>query len=474
MNVNANIVCMTKWTPFIEAEGTPLYLALADAIERDVYAGTLQPGTRLPTHRNLADDLSVNVSTITRGYLEAERRGLVASTVGRGTFVSVDATTPAAMVSFEPFSPGLIEMGLATPMPHLDPDLNIALKTISRRKNPEMFLRYSDPRGLPEHREIGAQLVQMFGMSATADDIIVTAGSQHALSTALSAMFKPGDRIATDALTYPGFKSLAASLGIRLCPVAMDKGGMLPESLDTVCRQREVKGLYLLPHVQNPTVCCLSHERKVALAAVAKKNALTVIEDDAYAFLYDGDLVPLSSMLPDQSIFIAGISKMIGAGLRVGFMCVPKHLREACAQSILNSMWMVPPLNVEIVTKWIADGDMVAARERKRAEARRRSVLVRQVLNCGTLHMSGTDFFCWWELPEPWCGRTFEAAARKAGVNVFSAEKFIVGDAEAPRALRVGLTGMEHISELEKGLGILREIAQNPAMQTPLHKRKTG
>lgn len=453
---------MTKWIPNIDAEGAPLYLALADAIERDVFSGTLPPATRLPTHRDLADELGVNVSTVTRGYAEAERRNLVASTVGRGTFVSVDAVTSTSMVSFEPHSPGLIEMGLATPMPHLDPDLNEALRTISRRKNPERFLRYSDPRGLAEHRDIGAELVRMYGMPATGDDLIVTAGSQHGLSTTLSAVFKPGDRIATDALTYPGFKALAASMGVRLCPVAMDENGMIPEALEMACRQREVKGLYLLPHMQNPTTICMPYDREVALAAVAEKHHLTIIEDDAYAFLQDGELLPVSALLPEQSIFIAGISKMVGAGLRVGFLRVPEQHRTVFAQSILNSMWMVPALNVEIITKWIADGEVEAARKRKCTEARQRGELARSILDCGKLHLSGCGFFGWWELPESWSGVAFESAASKAGVNVFSAEKFVVGDADAPQALRVALSGAEHVEDLERGLKILRALARNP------------
>lgn len=452
---------MTKWTPYIEAEGTPLYLALADAIERDVYSGSLQPGVRLPTHRDLADDLSVNVSTVTRGYTEAERRGLVASTVGRGTFVAVDATTPSSMVSFEPHSPGLIEMGLASPLPHLDPDLGVSLKNLARRKNPEAFLRYSDPRGLPQHRDAGALLCGMYGMPAIADDIVITAGSQHALFCTLAAMFKPGDRIATDALTYPGFKALASSLGIRLCPVAMDEEGMIPEALEMSCRQREVKGLYLLPHLQNPTTSYLSFERKKAIAAVAERHRLTIIEDDVYAFMHPHELVPISSMLPEQSIFIAGIAKIMGAGLRVGVVRVPQHVRSLFAQSVLNSMWMAPPLNVEIIANWIEGGELASTKQRKRDEAGRRVTLARAILGDEALSWQDNSFFIWWKLPEPWTGQSFERVARREGVNVFGAEKFIVGDTDAPRALRVALSGVEDIDTLDQGLKIIKKIADD-------------
>ena len=119
---------MTIQLADIQNGSGPLYIRLADGIERSIYAGQLQPGDRLPTHRDLADTLAMNVTTITRGYKEAERRGLISGTVGRGTYVSSDAGTSSAMVSHEPHAPGMLEMGLVNPLYHLDPDLNEGLR----------------------------------------------------------------------------------------------------------------------------------------------------------------------------------------------------------------------------------------------------------------------------------------------------------------------------------------------------------
>lgn len=102
---------MTSWIPPIDKGKGPLYHSLADAIERDIRSGRLSPGTRLPTHRDLADALGVNVSTVTRGYAEAERRGLVHATVGRGTFVSSDGGASPSLVAPEPHAPGWWKWG---------------------------------------------------------------------------------------------------------------------------------------------------------------------------------------------------------------------------------------------------------------------------------------------------------------------------------------------------------------------------
>src|SRR5690348_3384564 len=85
--VNEYIVTMTIWLPKLEQRSGPLYLAIADQLARDLAAGRIKPGDRLPTHRELAWKLGVTVGTVTRAYAEAERRGLIAGEVGRGTFI---------------------------------------------------------------------------------------------------------------------------------------------------------------------------------------------------------------------------------------------------------------------------------------------------------------------------------------------------------------------------------------------------
>ncbi len=449
---------MTNWTPQLDAAATPRYQALADAIARDVATGVLQPGMRLPTHRDLADMLGVNVTTVTRGYAEAERRGLVSGTVGRGTFIAVDATTPPTMVSFEPQTPGGIELGLVKSLTQLDPDLSQALKRLLRRQNPESFLDYKDPRGMPAHREAGALLARRYGLPAalvTAEDMLVTAGSQHALLCCLMTLFKPGERIATDAMTYPGLKGMAATLGLRLVPIAMDEAGMLPEALDAACRRGDLRGLYVLPEMHNPTTYRLPDGRRDALAGLARRYGLTVIEDDAYALTLpptSPPSVPLSARIPEQSVFLVGVSKVMGAGLRVGYLRAAPAFRLPLASSILHSIWMVPPLNAEIVSDWITSGvveDVLAA---KRCETQARLDLACSILAEERLAWREAGYYCWWTLPEGVSSKAVENRAMVAGVNVFGAEKFAVGDAVAPNCLRVSLTGTGDVAELRDGL----------------------
>lgn len=449
---------MTIWTPITQDGDGPLYKQLADAIGQDIFSGQLQPGEKLPTHRDLADALEINVSTVTKGYKEAEKRGLIAGTVGRGTYVASDAGTSTPMVSHEPHAPGMIELGLVNPLYHLDPDLSSELKKICRRRDISALMQYSDPGGLVEHRAVGAEWANRFGLEVTGNSIMVCSGAQHALTCALSGLFRPGDRIATDSLTYPGMKTLASMLGLRLVPVEMNQSGMLAGGLDRICRREQIKGLYLMPGVHNPTTTTTSESRRNSLAKIATKHSLIVIEDDAYDLTRPGVIPPITALIPDNGVYIAGISKALAAGLRVAFMVVPQKYRRPIREAILNTVWMTPPLNVELVNMWIRDETADKVIDMKRNEAANRFTLAGKILCDYSFRGIPTGFFIWLSLPTPWRGLIFEQRMRELGVNVFGAEKFTVGDALAPAAARISLTGAKSLDELAAGLQLVKRV----------------
>jgi len=435
-----------------------LYKGLADAIERDIASGVLVPGERLPPHRDLADELGMNVSTVTRGYREAQKRGLVSGTVGRGTFVASDAATSTSLVSFEPAMPGMLELGLIAPLHSLDPDISDGFRRIARRRDTSSFMRYSDPRGLPEHRKAGAEWAGRYGMDTGAENIIVCAGAQHALTCTLSGLFQAGDRVATDALTYPGLKTLATMLGIRLVPIAMDDHGMIPSSLDAACRRDEIKAVYLMPGVHNPTTVSIPEGRRRELAKLADWHDLILIEDDAYDLTDPGRIAPICTHARHRSVSIAGMSKSLAAGLRVAFVVTARQYIKPIAQAVLNTIWMAPPLNAELASLWIADGTADEVVRRKSMAAARRYMLACDVLEGFRFRGKRSGFYLWLDLPDPWTGTALEIAAREKGVNVFGAEKFVVGEAQPPAAVRISLTGTDSLEDLGKGLSILADI----------------
>lgn len=452
---------MTIWLPLIEKGDGPLYQALADAIEQDVRSGRLGRGTRLPTHRDLADTLGVNVSTVTRGYAEAERRGLIHATVGRGTFVASDGGASPSLVAPAPHGPGIVEMGIVTPLYALDPDIADGLRCLSARRDLTRLLHYAAPPGLPEHRAAGAAWMTRYGLDADPADVVVTAGGQHALTCCLTALFHPGQRLAVDALTYPGIKSLAATLGIRLAPVSGDDQGMSAADLDAACRREEIAGVYLMPGAHNPTTVFMPPERREEIAAVIRRYGLLLIEDDAYALTHPScPAAPVLAGVPERGIFIAGVSKAFGAGLRVAFLAAPGPLRTGLSEAVLNTVWMASPITTELACSWIMDGTADATLAAKRGEARRRYAVAAERLAGYVYRGHETGFFLWLHLPAPWSGAALELRAREAGVNLFGAERFGVGHEPVPAAARISLSGPKSLKDLTKGLEVIRRILE--------------
>jgi DNA-binding transcriptional MocR family regulator len=450
---------LNEWKPSIENNEKPLYIALADALESDISSGRLKPGEKLPPQRELADQLKVNLSTITRAFRLCELKGLISGVVGRGTFVSADAKVSLSMSSQDNFL-NMIEMGQVLPLHCIDKDTGSMVKALLQDMDMEMLIRYSAPAGHCYHRMIGSEWLKKFNIDASADQILVTPGSQNALSICLLALFSPGDRIAVDSATYPGIKSLAALHGIRLVPIEMDEDGMIPQSLVNACKSEEIKGVYLMPEFQNPTTRSLMPGSREEIAAAVKKYDLALLEDDVYSFTGDRGSIPISALVPGQGVYIGGTAKLLGAGFRVSYVKAPDKYRTAMEKGILNTTWMASPITAELVSRLIESGKEEMILKRKREEAQRRNALANKILAGYDTAGRSCGFFQWLSLPGNWRGREFELALRESGVQVFCAEKFAVGSSPSPSAVRISLSGPDTMEELEKGLNAIKTLLQ--------------
>ncbi|ADO73255.1 Transcriptional regulator, GntR family [Stigmatella aurantiaca DW4/3-1] len=463
------IVTMTNWTPELRGRSGPLYLAIADALAGDIAGGRLPAGTRLPTHRELAERVGVTVGTVTRAYAEAERRGLIGGEVGRGTYVR-HREPPRALP--EPASAtgdeALIELGLNWPAtPPGDPPTQALRRTLeSLQHAPQLseLLTYQPPVGLASHREAGAAWMGRFGPAVEPSQVVVCSGGQHAMEVALTALTRPGDTVLTEALTYPGMKVLAGQLHLRLQGVAMDAQGLVPEALEAACQSSGAKLLYCLPTFQNPTGGVMPRERRERIAAVVRAQGLNVLEDDAYGLLLDERPPTLCELVPERGYFIAGVSKLLAPGLRISYLAAPRQELHRLTEAMGLATRMTPPLTAEIAARWIREGTAEALVAGRRREAQERRALAQEVLGEALLPSPLPEgYHLWLRLPPPWRSEAFAAQARKSGVSVTSSEVFAVNTAVAPGAVRVCLGPPSTQALLEKGLRRLRDtLASGP------------
>src|SRR4029434_2799803 len=121
---------------------------------------------------------------------------------------------------------------------------------------------------------------------ASGDRLVICPGTQNALINLLISLMSPGDVVLTEALTYPGIRAAAAATGVRLEGVPIDEAGILPDALDSACRQTAPKAVYLIPTIHNPTTATMPLSRREAVAEILRANHLMLVEDDAYGPLY--------------------------------------------------------------------------------------------------------------------------------------------------------------------------------------------
>lgn len=434
----------------------PRYKPLVDRLAADIREGRLPPGTRLPTHRALAAAEGLALVTATRVYAELEAMGLVSGETGRGTFVREVALPRGLGIDQQAAADGVVDLSFNYPaVPGQAELLRQALRQLAAGGDLDALLRYQPHGGRPHERAAIARHLQDRWLQVPGDQVLICDGAQHGLATAVMALLQPGDVVAADALTYPGFKVLAEQQHLELLAVPAAGQGPDLDALEALCRRRQVRALYTMPTLHNPLGGVMSATRRRQLAALARRHGLLVIEDAAYAFLAPEAPPPLATWLPEATVYVSGFSKSVATGLRVGFVAAPAAWVPRLQRAIRATTWNTPGVMTAIALGWLADGTVARLEADKRADAAMRQQLAAQALRGLRVQSHPSSYFVWLPLPEGARADRVAAALLKDGISVSTAEPFAVG-APVPHALRLAL-GSVAPEELRKALARVRE-----------------
>ena len=455
---------MTGWLPDLAGRPGPRYRAIAEAMAESIAGGALTPGTSLPTHRDLAWRLGVTVGTVTRAYREAIARGLIDGEIGRGTFVRDPRTRGWGGVA-DTDAP--IDFGLNFPpcQEASEAALRRTLAEIAADNRSPALAGYDPSGGRPAHRATLAAWLRDMGVPADTDSTLVTAGAQHGIAIALWATFEPGDVVLCERLTHPGFKSVAASLRLRTVGVEIDADGVLPDALDAAFRQHRAKGVFLIPTLHNPTASVLPAERRDAVAAVVARYGAALIEDDIYRPFAAGAPTPIAARIPDRAIYLTGASKHLAPGLRVGALHAPPALRNKVLGSLRDMLWMVAPMTVEVLVRWLADGTAGRLTAARREEQTARGDLARARLGAWLAPAPAASQHLWLAVPEPWRGGSAAAALAERGVTVADGPVFAALPGAGRDHLRLALGRPADLAAVRRGIDLIAgTLALDPAL----------
>lgn len=466
--VNCYIVTMTIWAPDLSERRGPRYLAIADALAEDIAKGNLVGGERLPTHRDLAWRLGVTVGTISRAYAEAERRGLLAGEIGRGTFVLETADKAGRALAVPPQS--LLDfIDLRQARPPAGPAskaLRDSLLRIAESPNCGGVLGYQQEKRAAVFSQAAAKWLRPAGLILEGDDIVLTLGAQGAISLCLSSFMEPGDRLALDSLTYHGMQALARQSGIRLTPLEIDRDGLVPESFEAACRSHQIKALYCIPVFQNPTTATLNLARREAIAEIAGRYGVMIFEDDIFRLLLEGAPPSLKQLAPDRTFYITSLSKTLAPGLRLGLLVPPRNEREKARQTVTARCITLPPLMQEVAADWINSGQATEILMAGKQELAARRRMLFNLLGRWSIRCPADCPFAWLELPEPWQAPSFAAEMRAYGVGLSTANDYAIGRQLPQQAVRIGIGAASSRDALEQGLMRIANLLEKVPIAT--------
>ncbi|MFP1679845.1 PLP-dependent aminotransferase family protein [Alloalcanivorax sp. C16-2] len=448
------------WRPQLKTGGKAVYLRIADAIGDDILAGRLTVGERLPPLRDLAAALNLNYATVSRAYNEAQRRGLIYSRVGQGSFVC----QPGRLSRRSASAARAVDMTMNLPPEPRDPLLRERMEAGLRALGPDLqpLMRYQEFGGSAEDRDAAVAWLQRRPLRVSEDRVLVCPGVQSALLAVLGSLARPGDVVLCESLTYPGLRAIAGQLGIRLVGLPLDDDGFDPDALARLCAEHHPKALYCNPVLLNPAAVTLSEERRHRVAQIARKHNLPIIEDDAYGLLPSHRPPALASLVPELTYYLCGFSKSLGAGLRVAYLALPSaRVRSRLTVTLRATTVMASPITAALASCWVQDGTADLALSLTRQESQARQALVTEILAGADYRSHPEAFHVWLKMPEAWSRVAFAARLRAQNINVVVSDAFAV-NGKPPEAVRLCLGGPASRQDLAQALHLIADALEQP------------
>lgn len=365
-----------------EMASQPLFVQIAHALTREIRQGRLVPGSKLPSSRKLATQLSVHRNTVLAAYAELRAEGWIETDPARATLVSQSLPENLLGRSLTRGSSHLATGDLASSRRdrvgfkfEQNPDSSVSsLSTLwsgGLRKNGDLVLSsgtpdlrllpvdamarayrralrmcrnevlgYGDPQGQVRLRgALASMLTATRGLTVASSDILVTRGAQMAIDLVARILLRPKDVIAVEEFGYRPAWAAFRGQGARLMGIPIDSEGLQVEFLAQLIAKQKIRAVYLTPHHQYPTTVTLSASRRLRLLELARHHRFAIIEDDYdHEFHYEGRPVfPLASA--DEAgvvIYIGTLSKILAPGLRVGYMVAPNLILRRAVEERMH------------------------------------------------------------------------------------------------------------------------------------------
>jgi GntR family transcriptional regulator/MocR family aminotransferase len=388
----------------------PLYLQIANSIMNSIRRGHLRRGLKLPGSREIATILGIHRKTILAAYDELVAQGWIEMISRKGTFVvqELPEIKPKKIISNDSLShypakalfyfnesavvksPTLLHH--PSPIVTINdgfPDIRLAptelfvreLRSMMRRRAFKKYYSYGSPQG-PSYllETLAAFLTDTRGLPISTKNLMVTKGAQLGLYLAARLLIKQGDHVIVGEPSYFGATLTFQQAGAVIQRVRVDDKGIDVDLVETLCKNKKIRLVYVIPHHHHPTTVTLSPERRIRLLELAVKYKFAIIEDDYdYDFHYTSNpVMPMASLDHyGNVIYVGTLTKTLAPAIRIGFIVAPENFIEAASE----------------LRRWIdRQGDTLL--EVALAELYKNGTMTRHIKKAVKLYRERRDFFC--------------------------------------------------------------------------------
>jgi GntR family transcriptional regulator/MocR family aminotransferase len=450
--------------------GVPLFRQVYAQVRSAVLSGALRPGTKLPSSRAMASALEVARASVVAAYEQLLAEGYVEGRHGSGTFVSADlpslprparrrpptrAVAPRAVPArafpeFERATTQTEARPFNTGRTLLDARTMETWRKLTHRAVRSLGandLGYSDPCGLIElRRGLGDYLQAARAVRCDPRQIVITAGTQHALDIAIRVLLAPGDEVWVEDPGYPLTHAQLLLAKARPRPIPVDAQGIVVEAGRRVAPR--ARAAFVTPSHQFPTGVALTMVRRLELLAWARASGAFIIEDDYTSeFRYSG--APLASLQgldeDERVIYVGTLNKALFPGLRLGYAVVPQALLPAFVSARYLMDRQPPTLHQAVVAEFMQQGHFAAHIRRMRQMYREQrdalaATLTRRAAGRLEVEVPDQGMHLVAYLKGGAADTEIEAAAQRAGIVVRAISRFYRAAPPRP-GLMLGFSG---------------------------------
>ncbi|WP_289031897.1 PLP-dependent aminotransferase family protein [uncultured Paraglaciecola sp.] len=447
-----------------DAMKPPKYIEISNIIEKRIDLGQYAKGSKLPTHRALAQELDTTAVTVSKAYQTLATAGKIESFVGRGSFVFDDK--PLSQVIRSGDADNEFNLSILQPcMSHNVKRLHHEFQNSFNQDFDARLFEYAEDSGLLKHRDIGRHWAVKYGLDMPkVEQLHLTNGAQHGLSTLIQLYTQADDLIAVEAQTYPGILSIANFLGRRVVGIQMDESGMCPNDLARQFKQEKPALVIVIPSHQNPTAITMPTLRRKQIAATVLKYNAWLIEDDIYGFLNETPLPAISNFAPENTFHISSLSKAVSPGIRCGFLNSPLSEAKKIAAFLRAMVWLPSPLLFETASNLIESGTAFKLADQQKAIAIKRQKIAQKVLNQFELNAQVTSYHLWLTLPGQWNADSFCLAAKNQGLLV-SSSTYFCADGKPIDKVRLSVMAIDSEPRFSLALKNLAQLLDTSPMQ---------